>query len=108
MTAKRHYRNMSKRITTDEARQKYMDPQFINRANARMSREELSSLILHHAKELRWLMDEYYRPFATGNYQGTRLTKKRLAEMANQLHDCWNSCDLHKSAHAGAPILWEV
>lgn len=103
----RLYRNMSERITGADARRKYMAPQLVNRANARMSRDELCALILHHAAELKWLMENYYSPFATGDYSGTRVTKKRLAEMANHLHDCWNACDLHKSARAGAPILWE-
>lgn len=101
------YRNMGERITAAEAKRKYMNPRLINRANARMSREALSALILHHAAELRWLMENYYPPFATGDYSGSRVTKKRLVEMANQLHDCWNATNLHKSARAGEPIIWE-
>lgn len=102
----RLYRNMSERITAVEAKRKYMNPRLIDRANARMGREELSALILHHAAELQWLMEHYYPPLATGRHCG-RVTKKRLAEMANQLHDCWNATGLHISARAGERIIWE-
>ena len=103
----RIYRNISKRITAAEARRKYMNPQLVNRADARMSREDLSALILHHADELQWLLDNIYRVYATGQHAGSRISKKRLAQMANQLHDWWNTADMHRCARSGEPIIWE-
>lgn len=103
----RFYRNLSHRITASEAQRKYMNPQLVNRADARMSREDLSALILRHVDELQWLLDHHYRPYATGQYAGFRISKKRLAQMANQLHDWWNIADMHKTAAPGKPIIWE-
>lgn len=103
----RLYRNLSERITAADAKRKYLNPQLIDRADASMSREALSATILHHAAELQWLLDNHFRVFATGQYAGTRLTKKRLAELANQLHDWWNTADMHKTARPGEPIIWE-
>ncbi|MEN9924056.1 MAG: hypothetical protein RL268_182 [Pseudomonadota bacterium] len=106
MPHKRIYRDMSKRITADEARRKYMNPRMIDRVNERMSRDDISAAIINHAAELRWLLDNYYEPLARGQHAG-RVTKKRLVQMANQLHDWWNIADMRKSAGAGVPIIWE-
>lgn len=108
--ARKHrlYRNLTKLITAADAKRKYMNPQLIHRADASMSRDELTSLILHHAAELQWLLDNHFRMYATGQYVGPRVTKKRLAEIANQLHDWWNIADMHKVARPGEPIIWEM
>lgn len=88
------------------AKLRYPDPKFFLRGDMRMRREDLCSLVMRNADEIRhviYLLESAARPDAIGS----RARKADLLHRANMLHDWRVSVDMH-GGEKGRPYLWEV